>query len=323
MAFNRSPLRDVTQEDIDNYERDGAVVLRDVFDTDWMDLLEPFVRRMKIDEEDFGLLPHSPSKYLSHVIPEFRRFVFDSPLGEVSGKLLRSKEIRYFFEEVFAKPPKTDRVTMWHNDRMGWPVTGGMVPSLWIPLTPIVKSNSLEVVAGSHKTYGAKHWIFSRNAQQMIKPDDRPTHPDMEPHRGDPNYTFLSWEMNRGDMLVVHPWTLHYSGGNPTDDWRIAVSARVFGDDIRWDPRPDANNLAGVSFDEMIPGEKPMGSHFPLLWSEDGRRDDASRYPRGFATEWSKEAVRRLKEESRRRFDKMKELEKAGKLGEQDKVPQT
>ena len=72
--------------------------------------------------------------------------------------------------------------------------------------------------------------------------------------------------------------------GNPTDDWRIAISERVFGDDIRWAPRPDCVNLAGVSFDEMLEGEAPMGSHFPLLWSEDGRSDGDADYPRGFAT---------------------------------------
>jgi hypothetical protein len=92
--------------------------------------------------------------------------------------------------------------------------------------------------------------------------------------------------MALGDMLVVHPWALHYSHGNPTDGWRIALSVRVFGDDVRWAPRPDCLNIAGCSFDEMIEGERPAGDLFPLLWSVDGRRDDDSRYPRGFATRW-------------------------------------
>jgi hypothetical protein len=90
-----------------------------------------------------------------------------------------------------------------------------------------------------------------------------------------------------GDMLVVHPRVLHYSHGNPTDDWRIALSVRVFGEDVRWSPRPDCLNIAGVSFDEMIEGQAPAGDLFPLLWSADGRRDDDSRYPRGFATAWA------------------------------------
>ena len=87
-------------------------------------------------------------------------------------------------------------------------------------------------------------------------------------------------------MLVLHPWTLHYSHGNTDDDWRIALSVRIFGDDIRWKPRPDCLNIAGVSFDEMIEGEIPGGTLFPRLWASDGSRDGDEHYPRGFATQW-------------------------------------
>ena len=40
----------------------------------------------------------------------------------------------------------------------------------------------------------------------------------------------------------------------------------------------------------MIEGEKPARSHFPLIWSEDGRRDTDEAYPGGFATTWSANA---------------------------------
>jgi hypothetical protein len=92
--------------------------------------------------------------------------------------------------------------------------------------------------------------------------------------------------MEPGDLLVVHPWTLHYSHGNPTNGWRIAVSVRIFGDDIRWEPRPDCVNLAGVSLDEMVRGDRPEGPLCPLIWSQDGRRDGDAEFPRGFATRW-------------------------------------
>jgi len=43
----------------------------------------------------------------------------------------------------------------------------------------------------------------------------------------------------------------------------------------------------------MIPGEKPQGVMVPLIWSEDGRKDDASRHQRGFATTWDRGAQAR------------------------------
>jgi ectoine hydroxylase-related dioxygenase (phytanoyl-CoA dioxygenase family) len=287
MALNTAPLRPITAEDRAAYQRDGVVCLRQVFSRDWIDLLLPVARRLVIDKEEFGLLPTIPGRYMSRTIPEFRRLVFDSPLAEACARAIGSKEVRFFFDEIFAKSPTSSEKTIWHTDRMGWPVVGQMVPSLWMPLTPITKDNSLECIAGSH-VQDVKYWLFSPNARKMIRPDDRAPHPDGEALRKDPANRFLTWDMEPGDLLIVHPWTLHYSSGNPSADWRIAVSVRTFGDDIRWAPRPDCVNLAGVSFDEMIEGERPEGPCFPLLWSEDGRRDGDANFPRGFATTWSR-----------------------------------
>ena len=286
MALNRKPLRPITAEDKAAYARDGAVCLRQVCDKDWIDLLAPIATRIAVGEEDFGLLPSYPGRYMARSIPEFRKLVFESPLAQAACEIMGSSEAHFFFDELFAKAPQSDEKTIWHTDRMGWPVRGKMVPSLWMPLTIVTKANSLECIAGS-QTQDVRYWLFSPNARQMIKPPDRVPHVDCEPLRKDPNVRFLTWDMDLGDLLIVHPWTLHYSHGNPTDHWRIAVSLRMFGDDIRWDPRPDCVNLAGVSFDEMIAGERPRGPLCPLVWSADGRSDGDANYPRGFATQWS------------------------------------
>jgi hypothetical protein len=308
MTFNRAPLRKVTDEDIATYRKDGVVCLRQVFDRDWIDSLLPLTLRLLRDKEEFGLLPTIPGRYMSRTIPAFRRFVFESPLGEVSGQTLGSNEIRFFFDEIFAKGPHSTEKTIWHSDRMGWPVAGAMVPSIWIPLTPIVEANSLECVASSHSDE-SQYWLFSPNARKMIRPPDRVSPPDVESWRSDPGKTFLRWTMEPGDLLIVHPSTLHYSHGNPTADWRVAISMRVFGDDIRWRPRPDCVNLAGVSFDEMIEGEKPEGPLFPLIWSSDGRCDDDSDFPRGFATRWTRKRDDGVGEYAL--FQKLLEAEKA------------
>ena len=311
MAFNKHPIRPITQDEIDTYERDGVVCLRQVFDRDWIDSLLEKSKEIVIDRKDFGLLPTMPGRYMARCIPEFRRFVFESPLAEAAGTVMQSKEIRFFFDEFFAKPPQSAEKTIWHVDRMAFPVEGKMVPSLWIPLTKIIKENSLECIAGSQRQ-DVKYWLFSPNARKMIKPADRAPHPNCEPLRYDPRVKFLSWDMEPGDMLIVHPWTLHYSHGNSMEDWRIALSVRVFGDDITWAPRPDCLNIAGISFDEMLDGAKPAGSHLPLLWSEDGRSEGDVHYPRGFATSWPKTEMQGINEY--KTFTEMKRKEEAGEL---------
>ena len=283
---------DVSREDIAAYARDGAVCIRNAFDPAVIAALNAEAGRIIVGGDDVGLLPHYPARYLSRRVESFRRFVFDSRLGAIAGAVLGSKTARLFFDDIFAKKPMSAEVTPWHTDRSGWPCTGMMIPSLWIPLSPITRANSLEVIAGSQRS-DVRYWNLTPNARRMIRPADHPTYPDCEPLRKDPSVRFLAWEMALGDVLFVHPWALHYSGGNPTEAWRFAYSVRVFGDDVAWDPRPECLNVAGVSFDEMIPGEKPSGPFFPLLWSEDGARDTDARYPRGFATQWTNSMPRK------------------------------
>lgn len=296
-------LRPVSAREVDEYRNIGVVCLRQLIDPQWMALMLPAARRIAADGEDVGLLPAYPGRYLARTVPEFRRFVFESPVGEAAAAVLQSRTARFFFDEIFAKAPRSSDATIWHTDRMGWPVSGTMVPSIWIPLTPVAEEDGLECIAGSHEQ-DVRYWLFSQNARQMIKPPDRVPHPDEAALRANPDNRFLSFAMEPGDILVVHPWTLHYSHGNHADDWRVALSIRVFGDDIRWQPRPDCVNLAGVSFDEMIPGERPAGPLFPVLWSADVPRDDDRNYPRGFATTWSKERRSEVNEgeEFRRRL---------------------
>jgi len=281
------PCRPIAEEEIETYERDGVVCLRGILERRWIDSLLPTARRIAIDKEDVGLLPTYPGRYMSRKAPEFRKFVFESPVAEAAARVMRSSMARFFFDEFFVKPPASSETTIWHCDRMGWPTAGKMVPSIWVPLTPIAKENCLECIAGS-QSQDVRYWLFSPNARQMQRPPARAPHPDEEQLRSDPSNRFLQWRMEPGDILVVHPWTLHYSHGNTAHDWRIALSIRVFGDDIRWRPRPDCVNLAGVSFDEMIEGEPPAGPLFPVLWSQDGYRDGDAGFPTGFATTWSR-----------------------------------
>lgn len=303
MAFNTQPLRPITDEDRANYARDGAVCLRKVFDPEWLESLMPDATKVCIDKEDIGTLPTQPGRYLARVSPAFRRFIFESPLAQAAGEAMGSSTIRFFFDEFFAKPPRSDEKTIWHCDRMGWPASGTMIPSIWIPLQGVARENCLEVLAGTQHD-DVPYWLFSPNARKMIRPPDRVSHPDVEPLRADPTKRFLQWEMEPGDMLVVHPWALHYSHGNTADTWRIALSVRVFGEDVRWAPRPDCLNIAGVSFDEMIEGEAPGGPLFPLLWSADGVREDDSAYPRGFATSWA-----RARKSSVNEYEEFKKLQ--------------
>ena len=311
MAFNSSPLRAITDEDRATYARDGAVCLRNVFDRDWIDSLLPIAKRLLIKNEDFGLMPHTQGTWMARKIPEFREFVFSSPMGEAAGQTMGSAWVRFYIDLFFAKPPQATTATPWHSDRGGWPFSGGMIPSFWMALTPVNRDNGIEIIAGSHKQ-DVTYWNITPMSKKMIRPEEYPNIPDGEAVRNNPDYTFMGWEMEPGDALLIHPWALHYSSGNPTEDWRIALTVRLLGDDTRWDPRPECVGLAGVNLDEMIPGEVPDTPYLPVIWSEDGKTDSINDYPQGFNVRWSDGARERAAELQSKQKSYMEEVDRFG-----------
>src|SRR4051812_21826598 len=98
MSFNTSPRRPISQSDRDAYLADGVVCLREVFDPEWMSYLDPVARRIAVDGQDIGLLPNNPGRYMSRVSPEFRRFIFESPVAQAAAEVMGSKEVRFFFD---------------------------------------------------------------------------------------------------------------------------------------------------------------------------------------------------------------------------------
>ena len=112
MALNRSPQNPITDEDIATYERDGCVVLRGVCNAEWIERLMPVAKRLVIDKEDFGLLPSYPGRYMARTIPQFRELAFESPLAEAACRVMGSREAHFFFDEIFAKAPRSPEKTI-------------------------------------------------------------------------------------------------------------------------------------------------------------------------------------------------------------------
>ncbi len=304
--MNRKPLSPVTTEQIDTYGRDGVVHLKSVFDSEWISLLLGSWERMRQQvrtnpsalyrlppeflEQDARLrreielirsedIDHRNvyaeqaagflrCKYMRWWSDEFRSFVFDSPAGQVIGEVIGAQRVRFFLDAMFMKEPAVPTKTYWHADHPAWPTQGEQVPTMWMPLLPVRQNLScLEFVAGS-QTDTRMPWPNTFNAKHDPQPADRPSFYDWEQRRTDPGVRFLSYDMEPGDALVIHPRTYHGGGANlhPTQP-RIALSTRWFGDDVRWDPREGSINTPGMPLDRMRLGEAPADDRvFPVVW---------------------------------------------------------
>ncbi len=250
------------------FERDGAVVIRGMFD-DWVEPLRkgiekniatpgPFVR--DYNESDGGRFFGDYCNW--DRIPEYRDFVFHSPAAGLAKTLMGSKTARLFHEHVLVKETRTKIPTPWHHDQPYYCVDGEQNCSLWLALDPVPRETALEFVAGSHKT-GKWYRPERFDKTPLYKQDSMETIPDITANRA--NYNILSWEVEPGDIIAFHFLTLHGSPGNQSAQTRRrAFSSRWVGDDATFAVRQGKTSPPFPDC-KLNHGEPLSSTEFPLI----------------------------------------------------------
>ena len=218
------------------FEARGVVVLRGAFRA-WVEPLRAGVAAVMADPSPFERTVRpadgSPSFFQDYCnwdrIEEFRRFVFESPAGEIAATLMRSAEARFFHEHVLVKEPGTAVETPWHHDQPYYCVAGAKTVSLWIALDPVARETSVEYVGGSHR-WGRTYRPTRFNDTDLFADDRSERVPDISARRGE--FDLAGWAMEPGDAVAFSFLTLHGAPGNVSETVRRrAFSARFVGDD--------------------------------------------------------------------------------------------
>ena len=275
-----APAR-ISDETVATYARDGAVCLRGVLDSRWIERMRRAVDRVTRSPGPMreSYYPDRPGdffseKFLWTVDDDFRAYVFESPIAAVAGRIMASGKINLFYDHLLVKEPGTPSQTEWHQDLNFWPFEGRQICSVWAPLDAVTRENgTLEVVRGSHAWYDrpmARVPLFGDRAGQpkdtenasAANVDDAPAQPDIEGHRAE--FDIVSWELDPGDVVVFQSLVLHYASGNPTPGRRRALSTRWLGDDIRYVLKSKMIQL--IRDPGLRPGDAVDCELFPAVW---------------------------------------------------------
>jgi ectoine hydroxylase-related dioxygenase (phytanoyl-CoA dioxygenase family) len=263
----------VDESSIDSFLRDGAICIRQLFTPAEIALL-----RAGIDTNIAALSPRAivasgkedPGRFVEDFCnwqenSAYRSFIFESALAETAGRLMRSKSARLYHDHMLTKEPGTRQPTPWHQDQPYYNIDGQQNVSFWIPVDPVDRESSLELIAGSHRG----PWLMPRsfmNAQAKWFPEgalqDRP---DIEADRA--AFPILSWALEPGDAVCFHMLTLHGSQGVKGPGRRRVFSVRFLGDDIRHAPRRWKTSPEFPGLCDELPVGAPMEHPlFPVLW---------------------------------------------------------
>lgn len=259
----------VSEDDRQNYERDGIICVRQAFDQQWVDYLRDLVEQniaspsdmtKDINEKDSSGFFFYDTFVSQHLVG-YQKFIYESPAAQLVADVIGSSRLNMIFDQVLAKEPSTSSRTTWHHDIPYWPVSGDKIATLWIALDPVTRdTGAVEYIKGSHR-WGKRFKAVSFNPDEQYE-ENLPEVPDIDSHRD--QYEFACFDMQPGDCTIHHGLTVHGAPGNSSSSIRRrAYIVRYGGDDARYFPRP---NLQKMKRDPGIAaGDRLDCDLFPLV----------------------------------------------------------
>jgi ectoine hydroxylase-related dioxygenase (phytanoyl-CoA dioxygenase family) len=262
----------LTTEQVEDFQRDGAICIRQLFSAEEVALLTTGIEQNLAKPSERAKVassPDDPGWFFEDFcnwqeIDAYRRFIFDSRVGEVAAQLMQSQAARLYHDHLLVKEPNTQQRTPWHQDQPYYNVAGRQNCSMWMPVDPVSREATLEFVGGSHLGPWLMPRTFLDNQARWFPEGSLADLPDIEADRS--AWNILGWQLEPGDVVFFHMLTLHASAGVGGNRRRRAFSVRFLGDDMRHAPRhwKTSPEFPGL-IDELPEGATLEHPLFPLL----------------------------------------------------------
>ncbi|MEO0411046.1 MAG: phytanoyl-CoA dioxygenase family protein [Pseudomonadota bacterium] len=277
----------VTDDHRRAYHEDGCVKIEGVFDQRWVAAVTAGIDRIietyeagrqpeKVTDEScqapFFIDGQDGTYRILHVAAyakEIQTWIKESPAADVVADVMGADTLRYWLDGTFVKAGTADdTATPWHNDECTYPLSGVHSASLWMALTDVDEGNApLLTLKGSNRDKHRYHSTFS--PQDVARPANFRPWSDLTARVNAPNAPIQSWPVKAGDVLVIHPKTIHGSAKRTGSNIarRLGFSSRWIGDDIRYAPNPLSLNLAlKPGGAEPVVGQPLPEDSFPITW---------------------------------------------------------
>jgi len=263
-------MPEVTYAEVEFYQRNGAVAIRNLLSADEVDSLREAIDWNIANPGPLGATASrntDPGRFFEDFcnwqrIPAYRDIIFESALPEIAARLMGSETVRLYHDHLLVKEPKTKQPTPWHQDQPYYNISGTQNISFWIPVDQVARESTLEFVSRSNDGTWYMPKTFLSEQAKWFPEGSLAEVPDVEGESD--SHEVLGWELAPGDAVAFHMLTLHGSAGSTSR--RRAFSVRVIGDDIRHEPRkwrtsPEFEGLV----DELPAGAEMDHPLFPVI----------------------------------------------------------
>jgi ectoine hydroxylase-related dioxygenase (phytanoyl-CoA dioxygenase family) len=222
---------------LDQFDRDGYVIFRDVIDADLINEVNGHVGWLQARHPD--VRPENLGHVYLRDDPFWVRLISDDRLVDIAS-LFVGPEIALFASHYICKPAFSGRPVLWHQDGAFWPLDPMKVVSLWLAVDGSNPENGcVRVVPGSHKQDFA--------AMRKTAADDNVLGAEIAVDVDETDA--VDMVLQPGDVEVHHPNIVHGSNANTSPHRRcgltiryIPTSTRIVADE---QPYPSAFLLRG------------------------------------------------------------------------------
>ncbi len=249
-------LRDVTEEEVLAYEKDGVVRLRALLAPALIEQLargidhalggqweDPNVQTYSAtatadelkaaglavltDPRAEAIAEDGRGKFVSMIgantiNADIRDIAINSPLAYVAGRLFRAKKVNFYDDQTLMKEPSTREYTAFHTDEPYYHLSGEQVCGMWVSPDVVTEdSGAMRYVRGSHRwgTFFKANVFVSQTSigELMPEAEDEEGQIQLPDIEGNlEKYDIVTYTSDPGDVIVHHSNLIHGSGPNYT-----------------------------------------------------------------------------------------------------------
>lgn len=218
-------IRPLTQDELSFYRENGYLIVRELFDTEEMELVRAVCQSDPNLENALKLVIDSQGRSwgasvwaglnnsLVSVVTQTARMV-------EAAESIANEPCYFMYAKIVQKPAYDDSIVYWHQGFPAWHYDGCPFPDMFANCSIAVNKNTkdngcLQVIEKSHRLGRLDH-VAEGNADKVRCDPQRIT-------RALEHLEVVNCEMEAGDVLFFHANTIHGSLENRTDNVRILM----------------------------------------------------------------------------------------------------
>jgi len=212
----------LTQEQVEFYQKNRFIKLKQVFDADTIAFFNDAIgqRVALMNKENTPL--EQRSTYGKAFLQLFnlwkedelvKEFVLSKRLAQIATDLMQVDGVRIYHDQALFKEGGGG-ITPWHADQYYWPLETDKTVTAWIPLqaTPLALG-PLEFSAGSHQIVEGRDLEIGDESETLIQQKLKVT-----------NFEHVIEAFDLGEVSFHSGWVFHRAGANTTNEMRKVMT---------------------------------------------------------------------------------------------------